>query len=251
MRVVGILSLLSMLVVGAVVGGRLLLVARRTRQLPELAMGLGLLLTTVLGGPVAAAGRLPALVATGPGDFVFGLGLALALSGIALFYVFTWRVFRPDSSWGKAVMALALLALGVEWLGLMQASAQGQTLDEIVPHTRPWAITIVAMACISFLWTGVESLAYYRMLRRRRALGLADPVVMNRFLLWAASGFAAVAVCGSVVASMLAGYAPLRDAPPLIGIASAAIVTSVAWYLAVLPPEAYLRFIRRRAVARA
>jgi hypothetical protein len=247
MQVVGIFSLASMLLVGGLVGGRLLMVASRTRQLPELAVGLGLLLVTVLGGPVAAVGRLPGLVRTGPGDLAFGLGLALSVAGIALLYVFTWRVFRPDSAWARLLVGLAVVVLAIEWWGLVQASGKGTTLDEIIPHTRPWALAIVGMVSLSFLWTAVESLDYHRMLRRRLALGLADPVVVNRFLLWAFSGFALVALCAAIMASMLAGYAPLRDGPPLLCIASGAVVASVSWYLAFLPPDAYVRFVQRRA----
>jgi hypothetical protein len=35
------------------------------------------------------------------------------------------------------------------------------------------------------LWVSVESFRYYAMLRRRLRLGLTDPVLTNRFLLWA------------------------------------------------------------------
>ena len=102
------------------------------------------------------------------------------------------------------------------------------------------------MVGLSFLWTALESLTYHRMLRRRLALGLADPVVVNRFLLWALSGLALVALCGGIGASILAGYAPLRDGPPLLCIGGASVVASVTWYLAFLPPAGYVRFLRRR-----
>lgn len=247
MRAVGIGALALLGLVGAVVGERLLRLSRRTRQLPEQAIGLGLVLITVIGAPMSAAGRLPALVSTPLGDGLFGLGLASALGGIALLFVFTWRVFRPDAEWAKGVVGLAALAACIDWLGLVLASQRGQTLDEILPHTRPWSLAIVGLVALAFVWSSAESLRYHARLRRRLALGLADPVVVNRFLLWGISGVATVVMLGMIVACILAGQAPLRDPLPMTAIAAAGNVASASWYLAFLPPPGYLRWVRRRA----
>jgi hypothetical protein len=250
MRWLGILSLGTMLAVGVGVGWRLLSLTRRTGGAPEACMGLGLLLVTVVGGPLSAVGRLPQLLGTTAGDFLFALGLAATLAGIACFYAFTWRVFRPGSRAARGVLWAACLALAVQWVGLLSASSRGASLDEIVPHTRPWALAIVLTLALGFLWTAVESLTYHALLRRRLALGLADPVVTNRFLLWGLSGLATVALSATVAASLLAGHAPLRDTPPLVCIALAGVVSAGTWYLAFLPPAPYLRFLRRREPAR-
>jgi len=250
-RSIGIVSLLTMAVVGTVVATRLVLVARRTRGLPELAMGLGLLLVTVLGGPLAAAARLPGMVATTPGDLLFAGGLLLTITGIGFMYVFTWRVFHPDHGWVKVLLGGVAAALVVAWLGLVHANTQGATLEEILPHTRPWGIAIVALVAGAFLWTGVESLSYHAALRRRLALGMSDPVVVNRFFLWTVSSFAVAALCAVIVGTMLAGGAPMNDPLSLTSIALASIAVSVAWYLAFLPPDRYLHFVRGRAAAAA
>ncbi len=244
MRVLGILSLVAMALSGVLVGFRLLALGRRTREQPELLMGLGLLLVAVLGAPLAAVGRLPGVVATAAGDFVFALGLAAAQLGIALFCAFTWRVFRSDALWATVLLVGVAGALGVEWLGLLHASARGATMEQILPHTRPWGIAIVATLAFSFAWTGCESISYYGRLRRQLALGLGDPIVANRLLLWAIAGFATVGVCVVIVASMLAGLAPLRDALPLSAIGVAALCASACWLLAFAPPAAYLEWIR-------
>ena len=247
MRVLGILSLASMALSGGVVGWRLLALGRRTRQQPELLMGLGLLLVAVLGGPLAAVGRLPALLGTAPGDVVFAVGLAATQLGIALFCAFTWRVFRSDELWATLLLVGLVGALGVEWLGLLHASARGATMEEILPHTRPWAIAIVTSLALAFGWTAGESFAHYRRLRRQRALGLGDPVVANRLLLWAIAGFATVLLCAVIGASMGAGLAPLRHGLPLAAIGSAALCASTCWTLAFLPPAWYLAALRGRS----
>jgi hypothetical protein len=243
-RVLGILSLVSMALSGGVVGLRLLALGRRTRQQPELLMGLGLLLVAVLGGPLAAVGRLPALLATTLGDVVFALGLAATQLGIALFCAFTWRVFRGDTLWATLLLLGLAGALGAEWLGLLHASARGATMEEILPYTRPWAIAIVTTLALAFAWTAGESFAHYRRLLRQLAIGLGDPVVANRLLLWATAGFATVLLCAVIVASMLAGLAPLRHALPLGAIGAAALCASTCWTLAFLPPAWYLAALR-------
>jgi len=225
MRALGILSLGAMALSGVIVGFRLLALGRRTRQQPELLMGLGLVGVAVLGGPLAFLGRLPALVATPLGDGLFAAGLAATQTGIALFCVFTWLVFRRDELWATLLLVLAVGALGVEWLGLLHASARGTTMEEILPHTRPWR------------------------LRRQLAHGLGDPVVANRMLLWATAGFATVLMCGVIAACMLAGLAPLRHPIPLVALALSSLCASTCWLLAFVPPASYLATLQRRGAA--
>ena len=101
-----------------------------------------------------------------------------------------------------------------------------------------------------FAWSGAESFARYARLRRQLALGLADPVVADRILLWAIAGFATVVLCAAIAACMLAGLAPLAHPLPLAAIAATALCSSLCWTLAFLPPAAYLARVRaRRAVA--
>jgi hypothetical protein len=113
--------------------------------------------------------------------------IATALSGashIALsittgfLYVFVWRVFQPDSAAARR-FALGGLAALVLTLGLLLASggARGESHPTV-------ALAAVARAVV-LPWACFQSLRYYRMMRRRLVLGLAEPVVTNRFLLWA------------------------------------------------------------------
>jgi hypothetical protein len=251
MRAFGIVSLAAMALAGVVVGCRLLALGRRTRQQPELLIGLGLVGVTALGTPLSFAGRLPVVVATPFGDGLFAAGLAATQAGIACFCVFTWLVFRRDALWATLLLVLLVGALGAEWLGLLHASARGATMEEILPHTRPWGVAIVSTLGLAFAWTGAEAFVVHRRLRRQLAFGLGDPVVANRMLLWAAAGFATVLLCGAIAACMLAGLAPLRHALPLGAIALSALSTSACWLLAFLPPARYLAALQRRAAARA
>jgi hypothetical protein len=249
MRAFGILALATMAASGVIVGFRLLALGRRTQQLPERLLGLGLVAVAVLGGPLAFAGRLPSLVATPIGDGLFAVGLAATQTGIALFGVFTWLVFRQGALWATLLLVWLAGALGVEWLGLLHASAQGRTMEEILPHTRPWAVAIVATLALSFAWSGAEAWACRRRLARQLALGLGDPVVANRMGLWAAGAFATVLMCGAIASCMLAGLAPLRHPLPLAAIALSSLCASACWLLAFLPPASYLAALRRRSAS--
>jgi hypothetical protein len=251
MRVIGLVSLGLMGLVGVVVGLRLLALGWRTRQQPELLIALGLLLAAVVGAPLAAIGRAPGIALTPFGSVVFAAGLAAVQMGIAFFGIFTWLVFRRDALWATALMAFLVGLCGVEWLGIVQASATGDTLAVVLPRTRPWGIAIVGTLAAVFAWTGFESLAHYRRLRRQLVLGLADPVVTNRVWLWAVAGFATVGLCAAIGGCMWAGLPPLGHPLPLMAIGIAALSASVCWGLAFLPPSAYLASIRRRASASA
>jgi len=247
--VIGLLSLALMGVVGVVVGFRLLRLGRRTGEQPEMLIALGLLLATVVGAPLSAVGRAPGIALTPAGNVVFACGMVAVQMGIAFFSLFTWHVFRREALWATAGMAFLVALCGVEWLGIVSASASGDTLEVVLPRTRPWGIAIVCTLSAVFAWTGLESLVHHRRLRRRLALGLADPVVTNRMWLWSVSGFATVGLGTVIAACMLAGLAPLGHALPQVAICAAALTSSACWTLAFLPPAAYRDSIRRRAEA--
>jgi len=247
MRAAAFLPVLVFFALATTVGVRLLVLSCRTRQLPELCIGLALSLIAILGLPLSALGRVPALTGTELGNAAFAAGVSAACAGVALFFAFTWRVFRAASGWaaGAVVAATALLAAIAVGLGL--AGSHGASLEEILPRTRPWAVSMVAMLALALFWTGIESLRYHRLMRRRLALGIADPVVVNRFLLWGVGSLSAALLCTSNIAFLLSGVVVLADPTALCTIAANGSVMSAAWYLGFLPPERYLRFLRRRA----
>jgi hypothetical protein len=246
-RSIGIFALSGTMLVGVVVGIRLLLLARRTRCFPELSIGLGLALIAVVGLPLAVLGRIPVLLRTPIGDLLFGAGLCLACVGIVLLWAFTWNVFRRTAAWARGLVFAVALVLAVSAGGLLQASARATTLPEILPLTRPWAVAIVLTVSGAFTWTGLESFAYYRRVRRRLALGLSDPVVVNRFLLWAVTGFAIGLLATVIAVLLLQGRAILVDPIALSVISGASVFGGTAWLLTFLPPAFYLDFVRARA----
>jgi hypothetical protein len=71
------------------------------------------------------------------------------------------------------------------------------------------------------LWVSIEAFRYYALLRRRLRLGLADPVLTNRFLLW---GIWAAAVFLNLSADPVARVAYAVSS----GTSSGEVVTEIA-----------------------
>jgi hypothetical protein len=106
---------------------------------------------------------------------------AVSTLGMGCLLVFTVRTFRPDAGWARGVAwgAAALLAGGALGVGL----TEGYRV-RVLPGAAYWLV--LAVRQLVFLWVAAESLRYWGLLRRRLQLGLADPLVANRFLLWGA-----------------------------------------------------------------
>ena len=87
------LGIVVQIVACGVVGTRLLILATRTRQAPELLLGAAFLLLGVVGYPLAIAARAGGDPSTGL------LTTALAVQNVACLcmYATTWRTFRADS----------------------------------------------------------------------------------------------------------------------------------------------------------
>jgi hypothetical protein len=113
--------------------------------------------------------------------------------------------------------------------------------------TGPATVAIVALTAVVFGWPAAESLGYYVKLRRRQTLGLADPVVVNRFLLWGIACASSVFIAFVNVGAALAGRNIMEFQPAMIISATLGVMNSTLLILAFLPPAPYLRFVRRRA----
>ena len=115
-----------------------------------------------------------------------------------------------------------------------------------------------------FGWAFVESFRYYIMMRRRVALGLAEPVVTNRFLLWTlwTAGLTILPlVVTAVRAVQLAHFGASDPASGLVfseeAAWSLAVVRSTvmgvgpviiaALWLSFFPPRSYVGWVRARA----
>lgn len=192
-----IASLIAVSLTALAVGGRLLALAQRTRELPELLLGCAVLLNglgflafslAVQTDCVPASARIATLTAG-------SLGIA---AGAGCVTVFTWWVFRP---YGLAPLLLTgsiILMLGAGFVNLL-----------VIPEPA-WMRTAsplyrvgLAGRTLAYGWAAFESFRYYRMLLRRTRLGLAQASAATRMRLWSLAAGASfvnfLIVAGSLV----------------------------------------------------
>ena len=228
------------------VGCRLIGLWRRTRQVPEMLLGFGL---PIVGAsfPLTAVGRAPATALEPVGRWCFAGGLGISVVGLALIIFFSYWVFRRGSPFALAFFALVCAALAGSVAYISAVNFAGDDIAQIKRAMRPGTLTMMCATMAAFAWSGVESLRYRAASRRQLALGLADPVVVNRFLLWGLAGLTGSALMGVIVVCILADMTIMREPLPLAVIACSGMVASATWYLTFLAPPRYLAFVRARA----
>lgn len=233
------------------VGGLMLVRARRSGDPHQrllgwhliLAMGVGYLLLSI------AVATLELGIAMDPmlrGSFV-GLGNLATCAGLLATLIFTRNVFRPESAGARAVVWIlsGMMAVGFAVYGLTGG----------FPGARyeSWgAGTMLAGIIGTNLWVSWEPLRYHLLMRRRLKLGLADPVVVDRFLLWGVgSASRLVLVVFGVGSALIVRHLEPATALAysklvLAGTSACGLAASVAYWLAFHPSPAYLRWVERR-----
>jgi len=99
----------------------------------------------------------------------------------------------------------------------------------------------------------LESYRYWGLLRRRAALGLADPMVMNRFFLWGTGSlFSTLAIwTASVPYAFMSDLTLIVKITPVVRIVTGAfgLVCVSCLLFAFLPPAWYRRHVNASASA--
>ena len=170
--------------------------------------------------------------------------IAMNTGGLATF-VFNWTVFRRGERWAQVLVAAAG-AVFVATL-LVDGFRTGFAFPGDPQATLPLQISgWLRIAALG--WGAAESIRYYAMMRRRARLGMADPVVTNRFLLWGVGIGAAAwgSVVGTVVPLWL-GVPGFEIAWLQLSSSLHGLTAAVAMWLAFVPPKAYLRLLESRA----
>jgi hypothetical protein len=242
--------MLPMLTFGAVstaVAVKLLLLAHRTRQIPELSISLGILLIGTIGLPMAIVGRMPGNFGTDRGSTLFAIGILIACFGMEMSYVFPWYVFRRTSKWARAVVAGSSAGFVVVWILIVTLGSGATDVQAAQAQVRPYAVALISLQLLGSAWSSAEAFRYWGMQKKRLRLGLANPVVVQRFLWWGVSNLATAILGATMIACLLQGKMVLRDPFALFILNVTGTVLSFTWGLSFFPPRFYVRWVEARA----
>ena len=246
-----ILGISQLAYLGAMVtlGVRLAVLARRTRQLPEALLSAHFLLCCTIGYSLQGSGYAlaiepgvsHALIAT-----LLYVGNGASLLGVTTVLVFNYRVFRRGTRLGQGLLAASIALLVAGYVG---SAASGSFW-----HGRPegfWFWLLYCAFTLASLWTLAEPLLYFAALRKRLRLGLAEPIVVDRFLLWGIGSVARFAMLAIGAFAMLRLTGSASDlaavaAPTFLASGLAGIYVAISYWLAFFPPRAYLAVVAAR-----
>jgi hypothetical protein len=221
------------------IGARITWMGFRSGELPELAIGAGLLLTGGLGYPTLMAAQF---LPNASDDLRSGLLVAHMLCnivGLGSLVVFTQQVFRPGVIWAR-VFAVGIVSSELAFAGSQLAGAGA--LDFVLTLEGPWhlnewiGLTVLA-------WAGTESVLYWRQLKRRSALGLSEPVVVNRIFLWGLSMLSAAMISTLNLSLQALGFQVNGTVAGALVVGPLGLVVAGALFLAFMPPRSYIEWL--------
>jgi hypothetical protein len=249
-----LVSTYAFIVFCVVLGVRLVRLARRSGARPELLLGgalglmggigYGLLITLVFArgwfaGNESAAAVIPAIS-------IFAK--ALHDLGVLLMLGFVLTVFRPTERWARVLAAVMATALLVGNVG--HAASDG---FRTVRLQTSWYWLGFATIGTLPAWAAIESFLYHGMMRKRQAIGLANPMVVNRFMLWGVANiFSVLAVWTVSLPSILrvALENQVDMAPFTLSLTALWGIGAIgSYWLAFFPPAWYARRVAAPAAA--
>lgn len=239
-----IAALLLMVLSTTVVGVALLRLSLRTRHSPEALMATALLLVGPIGQPLTYAsgsGRLPA----GEVDIVLSsLAAAVIIVGLGCLFFFTARVFYRESILAHLLASLGTLVVGVCYVGATAATAVADPTLASGEVMQTWSLGIQAPLLLCFGWPAWAASREHSRMRKRASLGLSDPAVANRFLLFATAMGAAFLMMVITIGLRVLEIGSANDLTSRFVISVGSTINAISMYLAFVPPRTYVGWIR-------
>jgi hypothetical protein len=220
-----------------ILGFRLLRISRQNSSAPEFLIGLYMIISPPATSIMMRLHRFDPQIQPMLQSLVeFGIGF----SAICL-AAFAWRVFRPNATWARVLTGLVACYFAVGFaLGFLDSSARSYDV-----RTNVTRFVLVGL----YFWLWIECRQHRKVLLKRLRIGLADPVVVNRFLLFEI-WFGVMALLPGLV---LLGAVYLTSTG--IGTEGPIFATIMritglfiygAMWLAFMPPAGYRRWLKRR-----
>lgn len=241
MLLFSLLAVAAYCAVSLVLGFRLLALARRTRQLPETYFGFGFLAGGMIGYPFNVASGFM-LNAGNPEAAHICYSIAqIAMTAAAILTLLAWRQIFAPTLRGGGILVMAWSLLLVAGVVVVIRTTGAETADRMIAPIY-WAHLLLQGGCYAI--SAAASLRYASMLKRRLALGLADPIVTNRMQLWGSShvsitcSYSFSIATGLLLASGMIERAHVAYLTPLV--AGFGLTAAICITFAFLPPKAYL-----------
>jgi hypothetical protein len=222
-----------------IAGYRLLRLSGRTGERPELLFGIYFAFTgqwyVLYNAPyLLGMEALPPLIAQGI-EWLY-------VVGIVPYLLFLRSAFRPESAWATSVVILSTLFLFAGAVASSLGTGFSNSLDD------PGYLIEWVGYTVPCFWMCCEGAISHAAAKKRVRIGLCDPIVANRYLLFGVFGFCQVAACaadliwayGNSTAEVASAFAG-----SLLG--ATEIASVAALWLAFFPPRVYRRWIEGRA----
>jgi len=230
-------SLFLSIVIVIVVGARLIHVASKTRGVPELLIGVGFVCDGVGRGLGQVGQRFVWADAGLVTAWLDGIFFAVVVAGLLALYAGVWQVFKKDRVSGATTCFLGCCIAAVGF-GMRIGSGDFLAMDLSNMGSRVFHFARVSV----FMWAMLEAFTFWRRLRKRVALGLAEPLAAAQIFCWA------IAALGCVGMALIIGWNELDhqrsalDHPASMGLLliCTLVASSFLWF-AFIPPEAMRR----------
>ncbi len=244
MQLLALPGFLAFFFVSLWVGVRLLAQWGRTRQMPELLLGIGVLCIGPIGfGLIMLAAAAGASDPNAP-SLLAGLSAIAVGGGAAAKAIFNWKIYHPRSRLVAAIALGSIAGLVISIIG----DARSTGFAPSAWMQPGWILARQGLQIAILLWGSAEALRWWLRMRRRLRLGIADPIVANRFLLWAIG--AGMAGSGSLI-GMVVGLAygqPMNELPLLTLVLSMiGLVSAISLWLAFATPAWWKRWVTDQA----
>ena len=223
-----------------IVSQRLFRLSRRTRERPELLLGICFAFT----GLYYLGYNLPSLF--GFDSWPPSIGSMLEwtyILGVFPLLFFIRSVFRPEDAWAGVLVGVCSALL------LVTTTMTVLNGRDLYSFDNQWFLTQWASYTAPCAWLCWEAMLSRRGARKRVRLGLCDPIVANRYLLIALFGgfqFLACLADLSFAHDISSNQAASLISDAILG-GSEIAATTMLW-LAFFPPRFYSDWITRRAV---
>lgn len=226
----------SFVLASLVVGLRLLILGLRSGEAPGRLIGSGLLFSSVIGYPMMAVSRNAVAIPDDTRAMLAGCAAMALCAGAILMSRFVQTVFRQNTSWANALLATHAIAM----LGMFAAQSLGPgwSVWAASGETGAWSGARIGLLLPS-VWGAFEALRYHALLKRRLALGLSDPVSVDRFRLFGISMGAGASTAFATVVCQVLGLEILGTALGALVLSPVPVAAAALW-LAFLPPRRYL-----------